>query len=88
MKTTKSSNYLKHTGHDFTDYHIQTADKIYSLIAEGNLLKLGEVINRFPSKTDCEFVHYAFLDKYEFGYNKKIHQMASGYNELKKYRLV
>ena len=66
MKTTKASNYLAHIDYDFTDYHIQTADKIFSLIAEGNLRELGEVINSFPSKTDGEFVHYAFLDKYEF----------------------
>ena len=44
MKTTKASNYLGHTGHDFSGYHIQTAERIYSLIADGNLRELGELI--------------------------------------------
>ncbi len=88
METTKASNYLSHSGHDFSDYHIQTADRIYSLIAEGNLKELGELINSIPSLDEKYFVHMAFLDKYGFGYEKKIHQMAKGYNELKKYSLI
>ena len=88
METIKASNYLGHSGHDFSGYHIQTAERIYSLIAEGNLQKLGDIINNIPSLDEKYFVHMAFLDKYGFGYEKKIHQMASGYNELKKYRLV
>ena len=88
METIKASNYLGHTGHDFSGYHIQTAERIYSLIAEGNLKELGEIINSIPSLDERYFVHMVLLDKYGFGYEKKIHQMSSGYNELKKYSLI
>ena len=88
MKTTKASNYLGHTGHDFSDYHMQTAESIYLLIAERNLQKLGEIIKSIPSPDEKYFVHMAFLDKYGFGFEKKIHQMAKGYIELKKYSLI
>ena len=88
METTKASNYLGHSGHDFSDYHIQTAERIYSLIVEGNLKDLGEIINSIPSLDEKYFVHMAFFDKYGFGYEKKINQMAKDYNELKKYSLI
>ena len=88
MKTTRPSNYLAHCYYDFTDYYIQTADMVYSLIAEGNLKELGELINSIPSLDEKYFVHMAFLDKYGFGYEKKIHKMANGYNELKKNSLI
>jgi hypothetical protein len=84
----KASNYLHFSDLEFTDYQTQTADKIYSLMAEGNLKAIGEIVNSFPSKSDGEYVHYVFLDKYEFGYEKKIHSKASGYNELKRYGLI
>ena len=85
---TKASNYLAHTGHIFTDYHTETAEKIHTLICEGNLRELGKLVNSFPSKSDGEFVHYAFLDKYEFGWEKKVYRMASGYQELKRFGLI
>ena len=88
METIKASNYLGHTGHDFSDYHIQTAERIYSLIADGNLRELGQLVNSFKDKTEGEFVHYAFLDKYEFGWEKKIHKMTKSYEELKRYGLI
>ena len=88
MKTTKASNYLAHTGHDFTDYQILTANKIYSLISEGNLHELGEIINSIPSMDEKYLVQMTFLDKYGFGYEKKIHHMAKGYSELKKFSLI
>ena len=88
MKTTKASNYLAHSDHEFTEYHIETAGKIYSLIAEGNLMELGILINSFPSKDDGEFIHCAFLDKHGFVFEKKIHSMAKSYEELKRFGLI
>jgi hypothetical protein len=36
MKTIKASNYLIESGHELTDYHIETAKAIYAGIAEGS----------------------------------------------------
>jgi hypothetical protein len=88
METIKASNYLSHTGHDFSDYHIQTAERIYSLIAEGNLKELGELINSIRSLDEKYFVHMTFLDKYGFGFEKKIHKMTKDFSELKRCGLV
>lgn len=64
MKTTKPSNYLAHSHHEFTDYHIETADKIYQLIEEKNFKELGE-LKQSIQKEEATYVHYAYLDKYE-----------------------
>jgi len=37
VKTIKALYHLGLTGNDFSDYHVQTAEKIYSLTAEGHL---------------------------------------------------
>lgn len=87
MKTTKASNYLAHSGHDISEYHIQTADKIYSLIADGNLRELGEYINSIQ-EADRWYIQFAFFDKFGFGYEGKIQKMAKDYNELLKYGLT
>lgn len=49
---------------------------------------LNQRINNLIRKLEVEFVHYAFLDKYEFGWEKKVHRMASGYQELKRNGLI
>lgn len=87
MKTTKASNYLAHSSHEFTDYHLNTANQIYSGIAEGNLRKLGQLINRIP-KSDQWYVRFTFFDKYGFGYEKKIQKMTKSYEELKRHGLI
>ena len=51
-------------------------------------MELGQIAKSFPSKTEGEFVHYAFLDKYEFGWEKKVHKMTKSYEELKRYGLI
>jgi hypothetical protein len=78
---------LAHSSHEFTDYHLNTSDQIYSGIADGNLRELGQIINCVPD-SDQWYVRFAFFDKYGFGYEKKIHKMASGYEELKRHRLI
>lgn len=45
MKASKTSNYLAHTGHKFKDYHLNTTNQIYTGLAEGNLLELGQINN-------------------------------------------
>ena len=42
-------------------------------------------MNEFPSKIDSEFVHYAFMDKYGFGYVGEVFNLAKDYEELKKF---
>ena len=86
MKTTRSNNYLAHSLHEFSDYHIETAEKIYSLLASGTLQELGQIINNIP-EDEKWYVSFAFYDKYGFGYMKKIHGMTKDYNELMKYNL-
>ncbi|MCG8306443.1 MAG: hypothetical protein MI975_03565 [Cytophagales bacterium] len=85
MKTTKAARYLAFTEMEFNDYHIETADKIYQSLSEGNIKKVGKIMNEFPSKIDSEFVHYAFMDKYGFGYVGEVFNLAKDYEELKKF---
>ena len=49
---------------------------------------LNQRINNRIRKSEGEFVHYAFLDKYEFGWEKKVHKIASGYQDLKRFGLM
>lgn len=86
MKTSKASNYLAHTRHEFTDYHIETADKIHQLIESKNFKELGELKRSIP-KEEVTYVHYAFLDKYEYGWLTKVHMILRGYEELVRYGL-
>ena len=87
MKTIKASNYLAHSGHEFTGYHLNTSDQIYSRIADGNLRELGHIINGVP-KSDQWYVRFAFFDNYGFGFEKKIHKMTKDFSELKRCGLV
>ena len=60
MKTTRSNNHLAHSQHDFTDYHLITADIIYNRIAEGDLKQLGQIINSVP-ESDQWYVRFTYL---------------------------
>ncbi len=86
-KTTKASNHLSHSGQEFTDYHLETADKIYTGIAGGNLKELSELIHGITDE-DYLHIHFAFFDKYGFGYMDKVRSMAKDYYELLKYKLT
>ena len=67
MGTHRPSNYLVHSHHEFTDYHIRTADKIHQLIESERFRELGELKQRIPQQ-EAAYVHYAYLDKHETGW--------------------
>jgi len=88
MNATTSSNHLALTEYDFSDYHIQTAEKLYSLMDSGNPGELAGIINNIPNYHEKYLIHLAFFDKYGVSYEEKIYQMAKDYIELLKYGLT
>ena len=87
MKTTKPLNYLAHSHHEFTDYHTETADKIYQLIEEEKFEELG-ILNKSIPEKEATYVHYAYLDKYGYGWKRKIQKIVKSFEELVKLGLV
>lgn len=86
--TTKTTHHLANAVNDFSDYHIKTADKLYSLMDSGNPGELAGIINNIPNCDDKYLVHMAFFDKYGISYEEKIYQLAKDYVELLKYGLT
>lgn len=69
MKTTvQASNNLIGSDHLFTAYQSAMADKIFNLLLENNFEELGKLISTIKTKSDYEYIHYAFYDKHEFGW--------------------
>jgi len=87
MKTTKPSNYLTHSNHEFTDYHLETVDKIHRLIEVKNFEELGRLRRSIP-EDEATYVHYAFLDKYEYSWVSRVHKIQKEHEELVKYRFI
>jgi hypothetical protein len=78
----KTTGYLAHNEWiNFTELHVQTGDKIYECIANGTPTKIKSLI-RGLDKTDREMVHYYFLDKHCFGWESKVKEMVTDWNEL------
>ncbi len=87
METTiKPSNVLIHSGYSFTSYQVAMADKIYNMLLERNFEEIGRLVNTIPTKTDYEYVHYAFYVKHEFGWLARIEKHCS-YEACVKYGL-
>lgn len=85
METTiKASNILIGSGNVFTTYQIAMADKIFNLLLENNFKELGKLVNTIKTKTDYEYIHYAFYDKHEFGWLAHVEKNCS-YEECIKY---
>ena len=84
-KTTKPSNYLFRSDLEFSMYHTQTAEVIYSLLIDGNLEGIGKITQQISSKSDEDFVQYAFMDKYGFDYEKKIQSMNASLQDRERY---
>ncbi len=85
MKTTiKASNILIGSGHIFTSYQVAMADKIFNLIVDSDYIELGKLVNTIKTKTDYEYIHYAFYDKHEFGWLSHVEKQCS-YEECMKY---
>lgn len=80
----KASNVLIGSGQVFTSYQVAMADKIYSLLLEKNFKELGKLVNTIPTKTDYEYIHYAFYDKHEFGWLGYVQKHCS-WEECRKY---
>jgi hypothetical protein len=77
QNTTKPSNYLFQSDLEFSFYHIQTAELIYSLLVEGKYDAIDDISNSIKSRKDQQFIQYAFMDKYGFNYVKKIESMKA-----------
>ena len=75
--TIKASNVLIGSGQVFTSYQVAMADKIYNLLLERNFEELGKLVNTIQTKTDYEYVHYAFYDKHEFGWLAHVQKLCS-----------
>ena len=80
-KTSKPSNYLFRSNLEFSIYHTQTAEVIYSLLIDGNIDGIAEITQEITEKTDEEFIQYAFMDKYGFNYAKKIQSLNASYQQ-------
>ena len=75
--TIKASNVLIGSGQVFTSYQVAMADKIYNLLLERDFEELGRLVNTIRTKTDYEYVHYAFYDKHEFGWLAYVQKQCS-----------
>jgi hypothetical protein len=82
--TIKASNRLIHSRYTFTSYQVAMANKIYILLLERNFEEMGRLVNTIPTKTDYEYVHYAFYDKHEFGWLAHVQKQCT-YEECVKY---
>jgi hypothetical protein len=78
METTiRASNRLIHSRLTFTPFQVAMADKIYNLFLERNFEEIGNLVNTIRTKTDYEYVHYAFYDKHEFGWLARVEKHCS-----------
>lgn len=84
-KTTRPSNYLYRSNLEFSIYHTQTAEVIYSLLIDGNLEAIVEITDKISSKSDEDCIQYAFMDKYGFDYEKKIQSMNDSFQDRERY---
>jgi hypothetical protein len=80
----QASNVLIGSGQLFTSYQVAIADKIYMLLLERSFEELGKLVNTIPTKTDYEYIHYAFYDKHELGWLAQVQKHCS-YESCKKY---
>lgn len=87
MEPTKSLRHQKLAQLVYTNLHFQKRDEIYQLIIKKEWTKLGELLNSL-SHYDQNIIYYAFLDKYEFPFWKRIYSDVTDYNLLKTYGLA
>lgn len=68
---------LRRSPYKFTPYQTEIADRIFELITEKNYQELGKLVNSIKSEGDYEYIHYAFYNKYEFGWLSKVQKTCS-----------
>lgn len=87
MKPTKSIHYQKLAQLVYTNLHLQKSEEIYQLILKKEWAEIGRILKSL-SYYDQNIIYYAFLDKFNFPFWKRIYSEVNDYHLLKTYGLV